>query len=159
MTGRLAFLAALGSALLLAGALAFQHLGGLAPCPLCLWQRWPHAIAAVLGLAVLLTGWRGLAGLGAALLLGSAGLGLFHAGVEQGWWEGLAECGGIPTEGLTPEEFLARLAAAPVARCDEIAWSFAGLSMAAWNGLLSLGLALLWARAARAPQASSSASQ
>jgi disulfide bond formation protein DsbB len=46
--------------------------------------------------------------------------------------------------GLSPEELLERILAAPVIRCDEIAWSFLGLSMPGWNALLSLGLAGLW---------------
>jgi disulfide bond formation protein DsbB len=66
----LAALAATGSAALLVGALWFQHLGGLAPCPLCLWQRWPHAIVIGLGVAaLLLRRWRG-----AAVLLAAAAL-------------------------------------------------------------------------------------
>ncbi len=46
-------LAALGSAVILASAFAFQHIGGLAPCQMCFWQRWPHAIAIGTGLLAL----------------------------------------------------------------------------------------------------------
>ena len=41
--------AALGSAALMLGALAFQHIGGMAPCKLCIWQRYPHMVAIALG--------------------------------------------------------------------------------------------------------------
>jgi disulfide bond formation protein DsbB len=60
----LILLATLGSVALLGGAFAFQYIGGLAPCQLCLWQRWPHAAAILIGIVALATGWRGLAWLG-----------------------------------------------------------------------------------------------
>ncbi|WP_290751206.1 disulfide bond formation protein B [Amaricoccus sp.] len=152
---RAAIGAATGSALLLAAALAFQHLGGYAPCHLCLLQRWPHAIAVVLGLATLVWPRRELALLGALVMAAGAGIAAWHAGVEQGWWTGPTTCVAPDIAGLTPEQLLQRILDAPVTRCDEIAWSFLGLSMAAWNGLASAVLALIWARG----YASSSASQ
>ncbi len=147
--------AALGSALLLAAAFAFQHLGGLAPCHLCLLQRWPHAVAIGLGLVLLVVPHRGIAALGALTMLAGAGIALYHVGVEQAWWQGPATCAAPDIAGLTPAQLLERILQAPVTRCDEVAWSFLGLSMAAWNGLACLGLATLWQRA----YASSSASQ
>jgi len=152
---RAALGAAAGSAALLLAAFAFQHLGGLAPCPLCIWQRWPHALALGLGIALLAAPVRGLALLGALAMLAGAGIALYHAGIEQGWWTGPATCVAPDVQGLTPEELLERILEAPIVRCDEIAWRFLGLSMAAWNGLASLALAGLWLRA----YASSSASQ
>ncbi len=144
----LLLLAAAGSAALLAGALAFQYLGGLAPCPLCLWQRWPHAAAVALGAlgAVLPAAW--VAGLGAVAAAASGGIGVYHTGVERGWWQGPATCAGADVGGLTPEELLARIMQAPLVRCDEVAWSLGGLSMASWNAVLSFALAALWLAAA-----------
>ena len=147
--------AAAGSAALLAAAYAFQHLGGLAPCPLCLWQRWPHWIAVGLGLPLLVLPWRALAAAGALAMLASAGIAGYHAGIEAGWWPGPATCAAPDVSGLTAEELLQAILAAPVVRCEDVAWSFLGISMAGWNGLASLGLAALWLRA----YASSSASQ
>ena len=150
----LSLLAGLGSAAVLAGAFGFQYIGGLAPCTLCLWQRWPHAAAIVIMLAVLATRpSRGLALLGAVAALATAGIGIFHVGVEQGLWEGLASCSGGSIAGIAVEDLLNPNAnvAAPV-RCDEIPWSLLGISMAGWNVLASLGFAGLWALAARAPQ-------
>jgi disulfide bond formation protein DsbB len=146
---RLAALAALGSALLLAGAFAFQHWGGLAPCKLCLWQRWPHAAAALLGLAALALPGRTWPLLGAAAAGTTAAIGLYHAGVEQGWWPGPDTCTAGPIGGLSPEALMEQILTAPLVRCDEIAWSLAGLSMAGWNAILSAGLALIWLAAAR----------
>ena len=39
---------------LLGGAMGSQYLGGLIPCEMCMWQRWPHA-AAILAAAVAFT--------------------------------------------------------------------------------------------------------
>lgn len=145
----LTLMAALGSAGLLAGAFAFQYIGGLAPCQLCLWQRWPHASAVVIGALALATGWRGLAWAGAMAALATAGIGAFHVGVEQGWWEGLASCTASSLGGVSTADLLnpAANVAQPV-RCDAIPWELFGISMAGWNVVLSLGLAGLWGAAA-----------
>lgn len=146
----LILIATLGSAVLLAGAFAFQYIGGLAPCQLCLWQRWPHGAAVLIGGVALVFGWRGLAWLGALAALTTAGIAGFHVGVEQGWWAGLASCTAGSIEGISAADLLnpAVDVAAPV-RCDAIAWSMLGISMAGWNGILSLALAGLWTAAAR----------
>ena len=142
-------LAAGGSLVLLLAALAFQYIGGLAPCPLCIWQRWPHVGAVALGPAALLLAGPLLPALGAGVMLGGAGIAFYHSGVEQGWWEGPSACAAPDIGGLTPEELLAQIMAAPIVRCDEIPWEMFGLSMAAWNGLACLALAGVWLMAAR----------
>lgn len=146
----LPLIATLGSAALLAGAFAFQHIGGLAPCALCLWQRWPHAAAVAIGLLFFATGWRGLLWLGALAALTTAGIGGFHVGVEQGWWEGLATCSTGSLTGISTADLLNPAAdvAAPV-RCDAVPWSLIGISMAGWNVIASTGLACIWLAAAR----------
>jgi len=144
---RLAIMAAgAGSAAMLLAALGFQFLGGLPPCQLCLWQRWPHLAAVVAALLWLVTRWRLWPWLGALAALTTAGIGVFHLGVEQGWWEFISSC----TQGSILGESGASLLPGasteitlPV-RCDRIAWAFLGLSMAAWNAILSLALALVW---------------
>ena len=114
-----------------------------------------HALAVLIGLATLYEPRRGLALLGAVVMLGGTVLAAYHVGVELAWWQGPDTCAAPDMGGLTADQLLRRIEAAPVARCDEIAWSFLGLSMAAWNGLASAALCLLWLRA----YASSSASQ
>ncbi|SFR10934.1 disulfide bond formation protein B [Poseidonocella sedimentorum] len=142
-------LAAGGSAALLLGALAFQHLGGLAPCKLCLWQRWPHGAAILIAPLALLFGGRLLPLAGMAAALATAGIGLYHTGVERGWWEGPTTCTGASDVGaLTPDELFDRITAAPIVRCDEVPWELFTLSMASWNMLASLAVAALWAYAA-----------
>ena len=145
----LILLASGGSAALLLAALGFQYLGGLAPCPLCIWQRWPHLAGALAGPAALALAGAALPLLGAATMLAGAGIGAYHSGVEQGWWEGPATCAAPDVSTLSPEELLARILEAPVVRCDEIPWALFGLSMASWNALASLALAGLWLMAAR----------
>jgi disulfide bond formation protein DsbB len=140
-------LALAGAVLALAAALVAQYWGGLQPCELCIWQRWAFAGCILLLLPGLIPAlnprWRA-----AILLLGSlgyatgSGIALFHAGVEQHWWKGLAGCSTGGSLGSTVADVLAQLEAAPLVRCDEIAWSLFGLSMAGWNVLYSLGLAL-----------------
>ena len=151
---QLILIAIAGSAALLAGAFGFQYLGGLAPCQLCLWQRWPHAAALLIGLVALLaaksSGQRLLAALGAIAALSSAAIGAFHVGVEQKWWAGLASCTAGSVQGLSGTDLLnTDIVLAPVVRCDAVAWAMFGISMAGWNVLISLGLALIWLMAAR----------
>jgi disulfide bond formation protein DsbB len=127
---------------LLLGALAFQYLGGLAPCALCLDQRWAHGAALVLAIAGLIVGGRAgwiLIALAGLAMVVSAGIGVFHVGVEQKWWAGPTGCSGGDLSGLTPAEAAKRLMETPVVRCDEIAWSLLGISMAGWNAIVSAG--------------------
>ena len=145
----------MGSHLLLLAAFAFQYLGALAPCPLCIWQRWPHAVAVALGVLIVLVPGRGLAGLGALAMLAGAGIGIYHTGIERGWWAGPASCTAPSPGDLDAGALLDQIMATPLVLCDEVAWSFLGLSMASWNALACLALAALWIRA----YASSSASQ
>jgi len=142
---RLAVLAATGSLALLVGAFVFQGLG-YAPCELCLWQRWPHAAAVAAGaLALTGAGFALWALAGALAALATAGIGLYHTGVERGFWEGPQACsGGGTLSGLSGADLLSTEGASDVVRCDEVAWAFAGLSMASWNAVISLGLAGLW---------------
>jgi disulfide bond formation protein DsbB len=125
---------------ILGAAFAFQYIGGLAPCVLCSLLAFALAKGPVARLALV------VAGLG--LVIG-AGTAVFHVGVEQQWWQGTAECGGIDGASLTLEQLKAQILAAPVVRCDDVAWSLFGISMAGYNVLLSLGLALVAFAAAR----------
>lgn len=137
----------------LAAAYASQYLGGLQPCQLCLYQRYPHMAVIALAAAALAVGadspLRTVAmALAGAVLLGGAGLAGYHVGVEQGVFEGLASCGGVSSSGASLDELREQLLAAEPVRCDEVAWSLFGISMAGYNGIVSLllaGLAFLGA--------------
>lgn len=139
---RTALALALGtSGALLAGAVGFQHLGNLPPCEMCWWQRYAHLAAVAVGLAAWVARSRPLIWLAVLALAAAGGLGLFHAGVEAGWWTGPTEC--TAAIDMRGGDLLGRMLAAPVVRCDQVAWSLFGLSMAGWNALISGGAALL----------------
>ena len=142
-----ALIGTFGPALLLAAALASQYIGGLAPCELCIWQRWPHLAAIALGAGFLLTGRRLFGALAAASLVVGAGIAAYHVGVEQQWWAGPGACSGAGLGEMTGSQLLDITVADVIVRCDEVAWSMFGLSMAAWNGLLSVCIAAGWGAA------------
>lgn len=135
----------------LVAALAFQHIGGLQPCALCIDQRkaWGAAILLAslsvwaegrsrIAVALLLLGLAGLAA------LSGAGIASFHVGVEQKWWEGTAACGAASGfSGGSVADIRERLLASPTIRCDEVAWSLLGISMAGWNALLALATGVM----------------
>ena len=149
----LILLATLGSIAALAAAFAFQYIGGLAPCHLCLLQRYPHAIAVVIGVAALLipkgTIHRLLPYAGGLAALTTAAIALYHTGVERHWWLGPSTCTAGDISHLNPKDLLAQIQAAPVVQCDQVAWAMGGLSMASWNMLASLVLVAIWLTAAR----------
>lgn len=142
-------IAASGSFALLLGAFAFQYLGGMPPCKLCIWQRWPHAAAVLIGGAALWLPGRTLPYLGALAALATSGVGLYHTGVERGWWQGPTTCTSGPIGGLSAEDLMAQIMSAPLVRCDDIAWEMLGLSMASWNAIASFALVLVWLACAR----------
>jgi disulfide bond formation protein DsbB len=146
----LALLAAAGSAGLLLGALAFQYIGGLAPCVLCIWQRWPHVAALILAAVFLWRGGSVWAVLAALAALSSAGIGVFHVGVEQGWWQGLAQCNVDTLANVSTADLLnTDITVGAPAACDKVAWSMFGISMAGYNVISSGLIAGLWALVAR----------
>lgn len=134
------------------GALGFQYIGELPPCKMCYWQRYPHVAAVGVGvLAFMLpgVGLTALLYLGAVAALVTAGIGVYHTGVERGFWEGPTTCTSGPIGGLTPEQLMEQIMGAPLVRCDEVPWELFTLSMASWNAIISFALAGLWIAAAR----------
>jgi len=136
---------------LMAGALAFQYLGHLYPCEMCWWQRYPHiaaiAIAALAFVAPGMTAKRVLVLLAALAIIVSGAIGVFHAGVEYHWWEGITACSSTMSgHGGSVDDMLKRIMSAPVVRCDVAQWTLFGVSLAGFNALFSLGGggAILW---------------
>ena len=135
---------------MLGAALVFQFGFDLAPCVLCHYQRYAHvaaALGALPGLFLAPALFMVLSGLGFAA---SAGLGVFHVGVEQKWWEGTAGCHAPAFDpNLSIEELTQQMLNTDFVACDEVAWSLFGLSMPGWNALISILLALAagWAAA------------
>ena len=135
-----------GLALLL-GAWGFQYLGGLPPCEMCIWQRWPHGLAIIVGVGggvfVLLGDaprglGRAIAVVAIASLAVSGLIGIFHAGVEWHWWTGPTDCAGT---GFVPGGAIDPSAPLQIVRCDVAMWRLFGLSLAGYNALFSLGVA------------------
>jgi len=146
------FAAAAVSALLLAGAFAFEIFGDYPPCPLCIAQRWAHVwiMMAGIGLGALfrfvpaLPGAVQRAGAGAmALPAGySAWIAGRHAGMEYGFWT--IPCQSTDASGLTIESMLEGLSRAQnVVLCDEAPWTLLGVSMAGYNTLISAALCVI----------------
>ena len=132
---------------LLAGAFGSQYLGGLNPCEMCWWQRYPHMAATVLAALAFTapadTGRsRGLTLLAALAIAVSGAIGVYHAGVELKIFEGFTTCTAT-SRGASTADLLRQITAAPLVRCDQVQWSFLGISMAGWNAILSLGGAAL----------------
>ena len=129
-------------AALLGGAYLSQYAGGLHPCEMCYWQRWPHFFAVAVAALAFLSPAPGrtarlLTALAAIAIAVSGAIGVFHAGVEYGWWQGLTRCssGGALT--------LDQIMQVPLVRCDQVQFSFLSVSMAGWNAIISLGSAAI----------------
>lgn len=146
---KMILIAAGGSAALMLAALGFQYIGEMPPCKLCYWQRYGHIAAIGAGVLGLMLVGALLPLLGGLAALSSAAVGAYHTGVERGWWEGPSTCTSGPVTGLSTDELLDQIMAAPLVRCDEVPWELFTLSMASWNMLASLALAVIWFLAAR----------
>ena len=140
-----ALLAGAFSLALLLGAWAFQYIGGLAPCEMCIWQRWPHGAAIWLGLgggalgAMRLLPQESLRAIAWCAVLAIAitgAIGVFHAGVEWKFWPGPPACTGFGYVPGQSDSF-------QIVRCDEAQWRLIGISLAGYNAIFSLGAAAL----------------
>lgn len=136
----------------LAAALLSQYGGGLQPCVLCLWQRVPFVVVAVLSLIALLrpVSLTPMLALCALALLINAGIATFHVGVEQHWWSGPGTCSTDLARGLSDlnaADFLMALDTPAPVPCDQPPWTLFGVSMAGYNVLLCAGVSaalLFW---------------
>ena len=138
-------LALLVPALLLAGAYGAQFWGGLVPCEMCWWQRYPHFAALALALLAVAVLPRLLTLLAALAILASGLVGIFHAGVEYHWWKGPARCT-AGTLGGSHADMLREIMATPAVSCDRPQWALWHVSLAGWNALFSCASAavILW---------------
>jgi disulfide bond formation protein DsbB len=127
-------------------AFLFQHVGGLEPCILCIYERYPYGAAILLsGLALIFARRTGivrlLVGATGAVFIASVVLALYHVGVEQEIFVGPTGCQSPVGHVESLEELRDLIVNRPIVRCDKPAWIFLGLSMAAWNAVASFGLA------------------
>ena len=127
-------------------ALISQYWGGLQPCELCLMERWPYYTAIAIAVLTLVSPTIGSSRIALLLLalvfVVSAGLGLYHVGVEYHWLRGPTACtnnGGVPQ---TLEQLKQTLAHTQVVMCDQVQWSLGGVSLAGWNFIASSLIAM-----------------
>jgi disulfide bond formation protein DsbB len=143
----------MASAIVLGAALLSQYWGGLAPCELCLLQRWPWAAAIALSLAALIAGsrlalpWVALA-LAIIFALGVV-VAFYHVGVEQHWFAGPTACTASGGGAMTLEDMRRLIIGTAPVLCDRVQWSLFGVSLAGWNLLASLGMAAICAEVFR----------
>ena len=135
---------------LLAGAFGSQYLGGLYPCEMCWWQRYAHGAAVIMAALAFTapaasTRSRSLTLLAALAIAVSGAIGVYHAGVELKIFEGFTTCA-TTAKATSTEELLKKLMKVPLIRCDQVQWSFLGISMAGWNAIISLSgaVAVVW---------------
>ena len=131
---------------LLLGALAFEHIGGLAPCQMCYWQRHAHKAVLLLGMLALLLIWMksnntllrlSLLLIGLAFIV-SFGLAFWHMGVEYKWWEGPKSCAAQPHTEINLEDIQKALSGGiKLPSCSDVPWHLFGISMAGYNALIS----------------------
>ncbi len=143
---RAALLVFIAALLMVAGALFIEHVLGYQPCELCFLQRKPWYGLVPLGFVLVLFAAKGEHGLlraglalAAVVLMVSAGLGAWHAGIEWKWWAGPASC---TSTGMDFSVALPDLSKR-VVLCDEAPLRILGLSLAGWNAVISTALALL----------------
>jgi disulfide bond formation protein DsbB len=136
-------------ALTICTVLYFQFVMGLAPCPLCLEQRYAYYFCVPLAVMLFLGANHGasskamIAGFAviAAFMLWNSGLGVYHAGIEWKLWQGPTDCSGPIDKFGAASNILKQLQNISLVRCDEASWRFLGISLAGWNVPVSLGLA------------------
>lgn len=139
---------ALISFISLATAFISEGFFGLEPCNLCIYQRYPFAIAIALGLIGM--GMRNNKTISCGLLvflglnfLINSGIAFYHSGVEQKWWKSALEGCAVPMfDDNNGKTLLENLMSAPMASCSDIQWQdpIFGLSMANYNIALCLGM-------------------
>jgi len=135
---------------LLGGAYGFQYVwSNLYPCEMCWWQRYAHFAALPFAILSLLAGsrlggGRVLVWLAALAIFVSGAIGFWHAGIELKLLPGATECSAALAG--TAEEMLKQTFDRPLIRCDDVQWSWLGISMAGWNAIVSIlsAVAILW---------------
>ena len=155
---QLVLLAAGGSAAVLIVAYIFQALGYV-PCKLCWWQRYPHFAAVAVGALALMLRGAWLPWLGALAAATTSVIGAYHSGIERKWWDGPASCTSSGIEGLSTDDLLDQILAAPVVLCDEIPWRLSDMipldildiTMANLNFVGAAVFAAIWVMAAKRP--------
>ncbi len=136
----------LAAAVVVGIALLTQYVGGLQPCELCLYERWPYYAAIPVALLAWLMPRRVLLALLALIFIAGSVLAFYHVGVEQHWFAGPSACTGGPAGANSIEALQRMLESRQPVSCDAPQWSFMGITLAGLNFIASVLLALfaLW---------------
>jgi disulfide bond formation protein DsbB len=130
-------------------ALGFEHIGGYIPCALCLLERDPYYFGIPIGILAVgsaafgLPSWitRSLLIVIGIMMLVGAGMGVYHSGVEWGFWPGPTACGGSTAVTTNAGNLLGDLNTVHGPSCADAALRVLGLSFAGWNVVASIFLA------------------
>ena len=130
-------------------ALVSEHIFGLVPCSLCLIQRYPHIFVSFASVWLIFFRTHNffMYPINTLVMALSISLAFYHAGVEQGIFQGPQSCSSSKlslVHDKSAEALLQDILNTSVVRCNEVTWSFIGLSMATWNLILSTGLFIGW---------------
>ena len=130
-------------------ALISEYVFGFAPCSLCLIQRYPHILVAVTSVWLIFfrTHIVFLYPVNTLVMALSIILASYHVGVEQSIFQGPQSCSSSNLSLVrekSAEALLKEILNTSVIRCNEVTWSFMGLSMATWNLILSITLFIGW---------------
>jgi disulfide bond formation protein DsbB len=143
----------MASVIVLGAVLVSQYWGGLAPCELCVLQRWPWAAAIAISLVGLIAGSRaGLPWVALTLAIVfafGAAFAFYHVGVEQHWFAGPSACTARGGGAMTLDDMKQQILGTQPVLCDRVQWSLFGVSMAGWNFLASFGMAAICAEVFR----------
>ena len=151
-----ALLVLLVSLFTIGGAWFIELVLGVKPCHLCLIGRIPHYIGIPVAALALIANresvspriGRAMLALLAIVFLVGTGIAVYHSGVEFGIFAGPTDCTGTIEKAADIQDFLKQLQTVKVIRCDEVAMRIFGLSLASWNAVISLGLAVVAAMGA-----------
>ena len=130
-------------------ALISEHVFGFAACSLCLIQRYPHVLVAVTSVWLIFFRTHNvfLYPVNTLVMALSIILASYHVGVEQSIFQGPQSCSSSNlslVSDKSAEALLKEILNTSVVRCNEVKWSFMGLSMATWNLILSIALFIGW---------------
>ena len=140
-----ASLSLLLSSSLLFGAYFLEFYLSLVPCDLCIQQRIVHASILIISLLIFpLYTFSKLKLILLSILnllwLGSSSLAFYHFGIEKKFWQGFSECS---SNLIFNENTLDQLLSKSPIRCDETQFELLDISLAGWNGILSMSIFII----------------
>ena len=121
-------------------ALYYEYIENYPPCELCIYQRFPYylIIVTTLFFFVFKKNFNIVSSLIILAVFISLLLSVTHAGVELGWWQIKSSCSNNIRDFNDIEKLRSFLEDVPITKCDQIIWSYKGISMAGYNVIFSI---------------------